>query len=514
MRSRANARHWALLAWVLLRLPVLAVLAALFRERTISLIERWFDIGGITELVIALLGTPVMRAVLFFALLGGLASLLALSERLRGRESVVPSAVAAVALVALTPWLGLSSKWIALFLAFVLAANLLPSQLFAPGRVSGSAFRGVALVLPGVAEGLSFRPFLAWFAEKFGFDRLLSLLSRPAVRRLMSALVPAALMAVLLFQTGGLVGFEQGLRMDSRVRKLASVNLNWIELDPSGRYLYVTGHGVERLRRYDAHAPTQAPLEADQPTGNAQGFGFDPVGREVFVHSFDRKGVLVVDADSMKLKRELSLPDLSPGDPWVVFDPGTETVTVISEADERHGAPFQILRRGSGEVIGKIQEDPGNVILNPTSSLLYVGYFRRKNGVRTYDLKTQKFVAEAPTVGRPDRLVFWPKADEVLVAFPMESRILRLSAQNLTPKGSIPTVFGVRTLTIDSKRGWLFCGSLATGALAIIDLSTQREIKRLYVSPWLRTIQVDPERQIAFVSAHNGLYELDYRNLH
>jgi hypothetical protein len=101
----------------------------------------------------------------------------------------------------------------------------------------------------------------------------------------------------------------------------------------------------------------------------------------------------------------------------------------------------------------------------------------------------------------------------VLVTVPMDGRVLRFAAETLEPRGSFDTVFGVRTLALDEGRQLLFCGSLATGYMAILDLRTGKELTRYYIAPWLRTIQPVPDRQIAYVSANGAIYQIDYHDV-
>ncbi len=67
-------------------------------------------------------------------------------------------------------------------------------------------------------------------------------------------------------------------------------------------------------------------------------------------------------------------------------------------------------------------------------------------------------------------MAFWERRNELLVASPMASRVIRMDADTLKTLGYIPAVFGVRTLAIDAAHDLLLCGSLTTGQVDVIDL--------------------------------------------
>jgi hypothetical protein len=92
----------------------------------------------------------------------------------------------------------------------------------------------------------------------------------------------------------------------------------------------------------------------------------------------------------------------------------------------------------------------------------------------------------------------------------MESRVARLDAATLEVKGYISTLFGVRAIAVDKGRNLLLVGSIASGRVVVIDLATGRQRASYYLGPWLRTIELVPERGIAYVSSNGAIYELHY----
>src|SRR5262249_57449031 len=103
-----------------------------------------------------------------------------------------------------------------------------------------------------------------------------------------------------------------------------------------------------------------------------------------------------------------------------------------------------------------------------------------------------------------------PDGKELLVGVPLESSVLRFDAESLEPRGAIDTVFGVRTLTVDSERNLLLTASLATNMMDVIDLKTFRRVAQHYVAPWLRDICLDTKTGFAYVSSTEGLFRVQY----
>ncbi|NJN79388.1 MAG: hypothetical protein HC797_02340 [Anaerolineales bacterium] len=121
-----------------------------------------------------------------------------------------------------------------------------------------------------------------------------------------------------------------------------------------------------------------------------------------------------------------------------------------------------------------------------------------------------KILEQNNTTSRTDRLIFSPFNSEVFVASLLDGAILRYDADTLIYKGKIQTSLGDRTLTIDSQRNLLLVGNFINNKLQVIDSNTQESIKSFYIGPWIRTIALDVEAGIAYVSTVRGLFSVDY----
>src|SRR5204862_1393674 len=117
----------------------------------------------------------------------------------------------------------------------------------------------VIAVAAGAAEVLFLGRYVRWLADLVGGTELSRAVRAPFAASCFAAAVGAVGTGVLC-QGMPLHPLEQALRSDARVRLLTRGDFNWIELDRSGRYLFATGHGVERLRRYDIANFASPPL--------------------------------------------------------------------------------------------------------------------------------------------------------------------------------------------------------------------------------------------------------------
>ncbi|SFN07986.1 YncE family protein [Variovorax sp. OV329] len=497
-------------AWAFLRIPLLLVLLFLLRRPLLDLVEEYLGIERVTYFAIALLSTPVARVgVLALAVL----MLWAVSRWSASRFSawrayaltVAFGALITGALFALTG----TSLWKASLPLACLALNLLPVS---PAQQARKAWSRLMLFGVGLAEVFFFRRYVAWVAAS---RRRIDPAHAPPASvggrfADLPGLVITGLVMAVFVGGPGIISVERELRMPSKVGILMREDINGLALDPDGRHLYVTGHGLEHLQRIDTQAPGQPPLVSTVSTGGAQGVAFDPKAGELYVFNTRTRALQYFDAATLALRREVPLRDLSPGDPWIAADPVSGTLVVASEADDRSGSPFIVLDRQSGQILDRRDVDAGNLYLHPQGGKLYLSFFRNSSRLMLYDLQRKEFSATVQTDERVDRMAFDPTHSELLLASPLRSRVLRFDAQTLAKRGEIPSVFGVRVIAIDQARGWMLTASLVTGQLEIQDLASNRVIKRIYLGPWLRTIELDTASGTAYVSANGALYKVPY----
>lgn len=496
----------ALVAWALSRLLVLLALLYIAKDWILNFLG---DPERLTLFVIGLASTPAAR-LLFFVAFGVLLTALCYMIMRRWPGNGYWIAVCASAFVTLAIfYFAETSLQRALPVVALLSANLLPDRLFQ--RMLPSEWRGRFMALAvGVAEFFFIHRFVAWVAELWT-GRAIG--APPAIVVAAIAAFASSASAAILIHPSKFVAAEQGIRMTSAARIVARGNMNLIELDASGRYLFVSGHGLPRLLRYDVSDFGRAPDAAAVDTGNAQAFTQDQEANEIYVYDDKTRRLITLDATTLQLKNAYPVEGLASGDPWLVADGKHNAIVIVSEADIKNGIPFLTIDRSSGKVRDRRDLDAGNLLLVKDTSRIYMSFFRHRGRLMRYDLATHSIDKDVPAPPRADRMAHLPDKNEILLTVPVSSRIQRYDAETLAYKGEFPALFGVRTLAIDTKRRLLICGSLATGQIAIIDLDTLTIRSRHYLGPWLRTIVVDSAKGVAYISSRGFLYELKYDQL-
>lgn len=500
----------AILAWGWLRIPLVVLVAYWEREPILGLIEQHFGIERVTHFAIAVLSTPLTRAsatllvvaLLWYAWKHSSARLPVMSAY---ATTLGAGSVLIVALFVLTG----TNLAKALPPILCLTLNLFP---LAPGPLSG-AWRRLMLWGVGIAEAMFFRRYMAWlsFAGQSGRLRSTRVISQAALADLPGIAMTGVLTALMLSSSWS-IATERAVRMPAGVEILLTQDINGLALDSGGRHLYVTGHGLDRVQRIALNDAEQRPVAADVSTGGAQGLAYDPTAGEVHVINTYTRTLLSLDATTLALKRRVSLLDLSPGDPWLGVDAATKTLVAVSEADERVGSPFLVLDSEKGHVLDRRNLDAGNILIHPRESLIYLSFFRNSSSLMLYDLRRRDITATVPTDSRVDRMAIDSKRDELLLASPLRSKVLRFDAKTLEFRGEFDSVFAVRALAIDEVRGLLLSGSLATGQLGVMELSSGRLLRKIYLGPWLRSIVVDAPTGTAYASSNGALYMFDYVN--
>jgi hypothetical protein len=496
-------------AWGIIRLPLILFLVILARRPIATALLNVFGDGRVTLFVINLVSIPASRVLCFVAIT---AILLATAAVLRRASSAVArSTVFIVGAIVITTVLLASSRSLIFVLPplLLLATNLIPDQAIR-GATPDSRGRSLLMIVAvGLAELFFFWRYIDWLKSRAG-SRGAS--SRCGLVSMLPGIVLAASATAVLFNNYEAVPLEQAIRMSPGTRILVrNTDFNWIQLDRSGRYLFATGHGLNHVLRYDTENWNSTPVVSAVTDGYSQGFIYAPENGELYLFDAQGQRMLYLDATTLRINRSFPLKDVAPGDAWLSYDAKTDAISVSSEADEQTGYAFIVLGRASGKVIDRNNDDAGSLLLNPNKSIEYLNYFRRRSGIEIYDLSRHKVTLKTPFVGHTDRMAVWQEKDALLVTEPMESRIAVLDAYTLSPKGSFSAMFGVRAIAIDEKAGLLLCGSLATGQLEVIRLADGHINAKYYLGPWLRTIELAPDRGVAYVSSNGELFEVKYK---
>lgn len=501
------------------RLPLLAGTAVLFRDDFVSLVERIFGETEPVAWAISLLSTLSERGLLFLAaafVLGGSFALAkkAPSASLRFLLPVVIGFALFLGLFQVFP----RSHAIATsgFLAAVLAVNTVPHAWLVEG-ITAPRTRALWDVGFGLGIGLSeillAKPFALWVRIQLSGRDLAGERSTHEYLSWVSTVVLVPALAVLLLD--GLDGhslskWSRRLHRDEAVQRFAAGNFNGLEVDRERRTLYAAGHGTNQILAFDLDALDRPPRRSGAKTGLAQAFAYNRLDRELYVYNQRTGRLLILDATTLGLKRSIDSLEVSPGDSWLAWDRYTDRIIVASEADQRRGFPTVVVDRATGRLVDGLRFEPGNIALHPDQPTLYMSFFRRTQELIAYDTRLRRIAGATTTHRRVDRMAVAAHRNQLLVASPLHSTILRFDAQTLEPLGAMLAPFGVRTLAVDPMRDLVLCGSLVTNRLEAIDLATERRLAEFYLGPWLRTITLDVPSGVAYVSSKGGLFEVRY----
>lgn len=322
-----------------------------------------------------------------------------------------------------------------------------------------------------------------------------------------SAVVVPAL-AVALLNGWSLRGMARTLHQSSTVRQFAFGDFNGLELDPERGVLYAAGHGSNYLLAFDVRALDQAPRQSAVELGWPQSLAYNERDRELYVFNVPTRTLVFLDATTLGVKKAVPRLGVTNGDTWISWDRHTDRIIIASEEDD-DGIPTVVLDRQTGEVVEDIELTLTNAFVHPDKSVYYMGFHEK---IMAYDLDRREVVAQFDPGQNwfMERMELSPGHHELFVAATADSAVLRLHPETLALKGSIDTVFGVRTLAVDRVRNLLLTASLVSNMLEVIDLTTEETVGKYYVGPWLRTIAVDARRGVAYVSSIEGLFRVAY----
>lgn len=333
------------------------------------------------------------------------------------------------------------------------------------------------------------------------------------------SVIGAPLLAAVLLHGWSLQGLAHKLHQDESVQQFADIDLNALALDAENGLLYAAGHGTDSLLAYDVKDLARAPRSSPVKTNNAQSFYYNPASRELYLFNENDRALLFLEAGTLSQIKSISSLDITAGDVRLVYDRLNDGIILVSEGTywgspaEEKGYPIAVVARKTGELLYTLKDCdglciPGLIYMHPDKPRLYMAFPKK---VIAYNLDTRKVVSASAVNNQwVDGMEITPDGKELLVGVPLHSEVLRFDAESLELRGSIPTVFGVRTLAVDAERNLLLTASLATNMLDVIDLKTHRRAAEYYIAPWLHDICVDTKAGFAYVSSTEGLFRVRY----
>lgn len=502
-----------LIFWVFLRLPLLLAGLYLFRTELSILIEKYFNLALVLESVIYLISTAWLRLLLVM-----LMAILLIGVCLFIQKWLANKYWTLLILIAFAGFeisfrylLKIESSFLSSALAtLILALNTIPEswldRYFPKGRVTGMFFTIGAVI----SEGLFIQSFVYWLAD------FLKLNSNVKKWSWITGILLACFYSFFLFtpyNNQRILTLGEKLLSSPSVEKFAEGGYNWLDLNLENNLLYASGHNVNYIIAYDTQNLSLPPLKSKTQVGKPQSFAYNPILQELYVYRAETQELLYLDAVTLELLRSVPIPNLSPGDVWVNWQSGTDTITIASEADFEVGTPFLMLSRESGEILASIPLPliPTNVAFDSENNIFFFNSFRDIYLV-AWDMKSYQVIQQTEISQGTDRLIYNSSASEILIASAQEGAILRHDATTLEFKGKIETSIGDRTLALDQSRNLLLVGNFINNYVQIIDLTTYQPISRFYIGPWIRTITLDTKKGIAYISTIKNIFKLTYIN--
>ncbi|MBI5824266.1 MAG: hypothetical protein HZB18_09585 [Chloroflexi bacterium] len=508
-----QVKKTGLVIWALLRLPMIAAGAYLFRFSIAAFIEEKYGLGAAMDFAVYSASTFGTRFLLYVvcATMPGFGIWLAKKWMASELWGYVVSLFGAFIFVYFSfAFLLLSSDALlkTSLVVLILAINTLPENWLARRMPESGLMNLVFVAGVGVSEAVLPQAYIFWLMGKLRASASIKKWSW------LSGVVIAPLFWIFLltpYDNQRILTLGEKIHASAAVEKFAQGDYNWIEFNREHNLLYAVGRGTNFLLAFDTENLNLPPRKSKRDIGKTQSFAFNPERQEIYVYEAGAKQLDYIDAVTLEIIRSTPVTSLSPGDVWVNWHRGTDSVTIASEADLVTGVPFVMIDHASGEAIASMQLPliPTNIAFHSEKNILYFNSFRDTYLV-SWNMNSHEVLQRVETSPRTDRLVFWPGASEVLVASPLEGVILRYDAETLEFKGKIKTSLGDRTLTIDSQRNLLLVGNFINNRVQVIDLNTFEPVASFYIGPWIRTISLNVERGIAYVSTVRNLFKVKY----
>ncbi len=507
-------RDWVL-PWAAFRLPLFALVAYLFRYQLVGFYESTFGFLGRMDFIVFTISTLSTRLLLYFILILGLGlgfwlvkKLVSLSNTVRYLISLAGAFL--VIYISYTYLFQMTDAFArTTAVTALLALNTLPQEWLAKGLASGRWVDLIFMAGVGVVEAFIPQSYILWLMEK---GRVGNTARKWAW---LSGVTVASLFWIFLFvpyDNPRVFSLAEKIHADPSVEKFATGIYNWVELNPDYDLLYVVGRGTNFMLAFDTNHLEQPPLRSREDIGKTQSFAFNPVLQELYVYKAETRELVYLNALTLETLRYVPVPDLSPGDVWIQWQARDDTIVLSSEADAEIGTPVYVFERESGKIIASMPFPiipTAYLIFHPEKPLMYFNSFRDPY-FAVWDMTDYKITKQVEISPRTDRMVFSAKDNEIWIASPLDGAILRYNADTLEATGRIKASLGDRTLTLDTTRNLLLTGNFMNNRLVVIDLTTNKPISSFYLGPWIRTIALDTEKGLAYVSTVRGMFRVTY----
>ena len=326
--------------------------------------------------------------------------------------------------------------------------------------------------------------------------------------RLFLAAIAVVMVVVLAIGRPAMNQLGAALLQDQKTQVVTQGNFNWMELDAKNHLLYAVGHGADQVLAFHTDDLSAPPEESDSLGALSQSFAFNPSANEIYFPTSSE--IIVLDVPSLQIKDRIEIPQLSPGDVWMVWDRQNDQLILSSEADVNSANSFLVVDRASGKVVSNEPLNAWNIYLHPSKPILYLGPRFHEYEYYLYDTVKHQIISTFETGELGDRMILDENRNELLISNPSKGTISRYDPLTFEYLGAIRANWGVRSLAIDQAHNLLFAGSLIDNTLVIIDQTNNETIRRCWVGPWVRSIVLDTDNRLAYVSTRYELLCIQY----
>lgn len=401
----------------------------------------------------------------------------------------------------------------------LLSVNILPYEWLAGRAASSRGFHWGVAAGVGAVEAFFPQSYWLWLAGQFQV--------RDSIKRWswFGGVLAASLVWVFIlvpFDNQRVLTLGERLHANSSVEKIAGGDTNWIEFNAEHGLLYVVGRSTNFLLAYNVNDLGAPPLRS-KDIGKTQSFAYNPDKQELYVYKAETGELIYLNALTLETLRTIPVPApstlltvadqrLSPGDVWLQWHRLTDTIVLSSEADVKIGTPLYLFNRESGDVLATMPLPTiptAHLVFHPSQPRMYFNSFRDPY-LAMWDMENYQIAKQVQISPRTDRMIFSVTDNEVWIASPLDGAVLRYDAETLEFKGKIKTSLGDRTLTIDPQRNLMLVGNFINNKVQVIDLTTYEVVNSFYLGPWIRTIALDVENGVAYVSTIRNLFKIIY----
>lgn len=503
-----------LIAWTVLRLPLLALALYMTRYQLLDLWEKTIGLEHTVAYAVYFLSTLATRSLLYIGGAAVLAIIFAASTWLAKTENgiFILRVLGAFAIVFVSfAFLLIAPNPVvrALIVTALFAVNTVPAEWLSKGFTTSKGVTAFLMAGVGLVEALIPQTYMYWLGET------LQIGNRWRRFTPLAGVLVAPLFWIFILtpvDNQRIITLGSKLHPEPAVEKFTDGDFNWIEFNPVRSEVYVVGLDTNFILAYDADNLNAPPRRSKTPIDKTQSFAFNPERQEIYIYNIVTRELLYFDAAELKPTRSIPIPGMATGDVWINWNQVTDSITIADETDKEDGISFYHVDRESGTFLPgePLTTTPATyVVFHPQKPLLYFNSLRSTD-LSAWDMEDSEIVLHTKTSPRTERMIFDTNQNELLVASMVEGAVLRYDADTLELKGKIKTSPGDRTLAFDPKRNLLLTGNFINNRVRVVDLNTYKITATYYLGPWIRTITLDVENGVAYISSIRGLFKLTY----